>query len=360
MTATPADGGSGLASVAFQRSAAGANTWSTTIGTDSSSTGGWAIVWDTTTATPDGLYDLRAVATDAAGNVTNSATIANVRVDNDAPAAPGAPSATSPRVTAPALVWAASTSLDVAGYNVYRDGGVSPLNGSLVTGTTYTDTALALNGSADGSHTYAVEAVDASSNESVLSATGTVVIDTTAPAAPAGFAVTAAADGTIAVTVPATADKPAPNANPGTGIASTVVRRSAAGAAAPATPAEGTPVCSGTAAAASCTDATAAHGLAYAYSLFAVDAAGNVSPAASATATANDTTAPSAANGLTALAGNASATLTWQAVRPDREPRPGRLLRRPQGRRHPAGQPRRRRRGVPTWAPPTRPAQSAG
>ena len=173
MTATPADGGSGVASVAFQRSAAGANTWSTTIGTDSSSAGGWGITWDTT-ATPDGLYDLRAVATDAAGNVDDSTTIANVRVDNNAPAAPGAPSATTPRATAPVLVWPASTSLDVAGYNVYRDGGVSPLNGSLVTGTTYTDAALALNGSADGSHTY-TSRPSTPRRTRPSSATGTVV-----------------------------------------------------------------------------------------------------------------------------------------------------------------------------------------
>ena len=65
-----ADGGSGLASVAFQRSPAGANTW-TAIGTDSSSTGGWTVNWATGGVT-DGLYDLRAIVTDAAGNPTRA------------------------------------------------------------------------------------------------------------------------------------------------------------------------------------------------------------------------------------------------------------------------------------------------
>ncbi len=76
-------GGSGIAQVAFQRSPAGAGTW-TTIDTDTSVP--YSASFDTT-AVSDGLYDLRVVATDVAGNVTNSAPVANRRVDNTPPSA---------------------------------------------------------------------------------------------------------------------------------------------------------------------------------------------------------------------------------------------------------------------------------
>jgi large repetitive protein len=77
-----ADGGSGLASVQFQRSPAGAGTW-TNIGA-ADTTSPYSASWDTT-ALSDGLYDLRAVVTDNVGNTLNTATVANVRVDNTKP-----------------------------------------------------------------------------------------------------------------------------------------------------------------------------------------------------------------------------------------------------------------------------------
>src|SRR5262249_47134761 len=75
------DAGSGVASAVFQRSPAGAGTW-TTIGTATGSP--YQVSWDTT-AVADGLYDLRVVTTDNAGLSTTSATVANVRVDNANP-----------------------------------------------------------------------------------------------------------------------------------------------------------------------------------------------------------------------------------------------------------------------------------
>jgi hypothetical protein len=83
LSATGTDGGSGVLNVKIQRSAAGAGTW-TDICTDSSSP--YGCTWDTT-AVSDGVYDLRAVTTDNAGNVTNSSTVANRTVDNTAPTA---------------------------------------------------------------------------------------------------------------------------------------------------------------------------------------------------------------------------------------------------------------------------------
>ena len=91
LDATGTDGGSGVAGVTIQRSPAGAGTW-TDVCTDTSSP--YSCSWDTT-GVSDGLYDLRGVTTDNAGNTTNSTTVANRRVDNTAPSAtmtnPGSP-----------------------------------------------------------------------------------------------------------------------------------------------------------------------------------------------------------------------------------------------------------------------------
>ena len=57
LTSTTGDAGSGVATVTYQRSPAGAGTW-----TDVSAT------WNTTSVA-DGLYDLRVRVTDNAGNV---------------------------------------------------------------------------------------------------------------------------------------------------------------------------------------------------------------------------------------------------------------------------------------------------
>jgi hypothetical protein len=70
----------GVASVRIQRSKAGAGTW-TDICTDA--TAPYACAFDTTTAaTPDGLYDLRAIMTSSLGATTTSATVANRAIDN--------------------------------------------------------------------------------------------------------------------------------------------------------------------------------------------------------------------------------------------------------------------------------------
>jgi hypothetical protein len=83
LSATGTDGGSGVANVKIQRSPAGAGTW-TDVCTDTSSP--YGCTFDSTAVT-DGLYDLRAITTDNAGNTTTSSTVANRRVDNTAPTA---------------------------------------------------------------------------------------------------------------------------------------------------------------------------------------------------------------------------------------------------------------------------------
>ena len=73
LTSTTSDGGSGIASVTYQLSPANAGTWTNQ-----------AASWNTT-GSPDGLYDLRVIAIDNAGNSTTSAVVEDRRVDNNAP-----------------------------------------------------------------------------------------------------------------------------------------------------------------------------------------------------------------------------------------------------------------------------------
>ena len=72
LTGNSADSGSGVATVQFQRSPAGAGTWTNQ-----------AASFDTT-AVADGLYDLRVTTTDNAGNAFTSTAI-TIRVDNTLP-----------------------------------------------------------------------------------------------------------------------------------------------------------------------------------------------------------------------------------------------------------------------------------
>ena len=82
ITSDSADTESGVASALFQRSPHGADTWTDVASADT--TAPYSVTWDTT-AVADGLYDLRVVTTDVAGNTFTSDLVANVRVDNTAP-----------------------------------------------------------------------------------------------------------------------------------------------------------------------------------------------------------------------------------------------------------------------------------
>lgn len=91
LSGTAADAGAGIASWRVEYAPANTTTWHTACTATASP---YACDWDTTKA-GDGTYDLRAVATDAAGNVKASATRAGVRVDDSGPAVtfagPGSP-----------------------------------------------------------------------------------------------------------------------------------------------------------------------------------------------------------------------------------------------------------------------------
>jgi hypothetical protein len=81
VSSNSADSGSGVANATFQRSPAGANTWTTIGSPDTSSP--YGVTWNTTTLA-DGSYDLQVITTDNAGNAFTSPAV-TVKVDNNAP-----------------------------------------------------------------------------------------------------------------------------------------------------------------------------------------------------------------------------------------------------------------------------------
>jgi len=203
--------------------------------------------------------------------------------DAQAPTAPGGLQA-APGNAQVALVWNPATdNVGVTGYRVYRDGQLiaSPA------GAQQTDKGLT-NGH---SYTYAVAAVDAAGNQSgtaTISATPKSSRDVTAPTAPPGFTAVAG-DRQVALSWSAASDD--------VGVVYYELRRDGA----PIAFQEGRTF----------TDTSLANGTTYAYTVLAIDAAGNASPVSSATATPADTTAPSVPANLAATPGNAQVSLTW-------------------------------------------------
>jgi Bacterial Ig domain len=221
LDATGADtGGSGIASVKIQRSLAGAGTW-TDVCTDASSP--YSCDFDTT-GVADGLYDLRAVSTDSAGNSTNSSVVANRRIDNTAPSAtitnPGSPitgTKTFDGTASDTGSGVASLKFEVSptGQNTWSD---------VCTDTTspyscnYDTSALA-----DGQYDFRSRATDNAGNTANSTVYSGAIVDNAGPAAtmtdPGQYL-----RGT-SVTLGATADDGA-----GSGVASVKIQRSPAGA----------------------------------------------------------------------------------------------------------------------------------
>jgi len=83
LSGTATDAGSGIASVRFQYSVPASGTW-TDACTDSTPPTPYSCTFNTTGAA-DGLYDMRALATDTAGNTTASTVQVNRRIDNLGP-----------------------------------------------------------------------------------------------------------------------------------------------------------------------------------------------------------------------------------------------------------------------------------
>jgi hypothetical protein len=114
----------------------------------------------------------------------------SVSID-EAPEAPGAPTATQKPAGRLDLAWtASSTTTNLAGYNVYRSSGgaYTKLNATPVTTLSYSDTATV-----DGtSYTYKIRAVSSATPalESVDSSTATAVADATPPGKPSSVTLT--------------------------------------------------------------------------------------------------------------------------------------------------------------------------
>ena len=81
LSGSAADAGPGVASLRMQYTPAGTSAWTSGC---TAVVAPYSCSFDTTT-TADGVYDVRALATDLAGNTTASATVANRRIDNTPP-----------------------------------------------------------------------------------------------------------------------------------------------------------------------------------------------------------------------------------------------------------------------------------
>ena len=166
-------GGSGVASLTFQRSPASGGSW-TTIDTDTSSP--YSVSFDTT-GVSDGLYDLRAVATDVAGNTTISALVTNRRVDNTAPNA----SLDDPGANLRATVTLSSTASDPGGSGVAsRAYEYSPAGAGTWSAT---PAAFDTTGVADGLYDLRVTVTDVAGNSTTSATVANRRVDNTAPSA---------------------------------------------------------------------------------------------------------------------------------------------------------------------------------
>lgn len=178
LTGTATDAGSGIASLRFQYAPAGTTTW-TDICTDVATP--FTCAFNTTVAT-DGLYDMRTLATDNAGNTTASATQTNRRVDNNGPAvaitgpaAGGVRGAITITGTATDGVGVTTTSFE------YRQGAGAWTVACTDAVAPYT-CAVTTTGVPDGSYDLRMTATDTLGHGSA-SAIVTYIVDNTAPTA---------------------------------------------------------------------------------------------------------------------------------------------------------------------------------
>jgi fibronectin type 3 domain-containing protein len=135
-----------------------------------------------TPAPAEGSYAYTVAAFDNAGNGGTPSTPKIVVVDATPPPAPTALAGPSPTSAKPILNWASGGPDNGSGfarYNVYRNGALA----GTATGTTFTDSALTVNGSSS----YTVRAVDVAGNESTASAALAVVWDNVPPPVPTGL-----------------------------------------------------------------------------------------------------------------------------------------------------------------------------
>ena len=187
------DAGSGMASVRFQYAPTGTTTWADACSDVSTP---YSCNWDTTAIT-DGVYDMRALATDNAGNTRASTTIASRRVDNFAPTVsvvdPGSPIRGTLAIAA----------------NAYDGGGVAsvtiqrkPTSGSTWT-TLCTDNASPFSCSlntttlTDGGYDFQAIATDNAGRTTTSPLVANRVVDNTGPRASAVTSTSGGSAGTL-------------------------------------------------------------------------------------------------------------------------------------------------------------------
>ena len=211
--------------------------------------------------------------------------------DTQAPTSPGNLVASASGMTSIALSWSASTdNVGVAGYRISRNGNQV----ATVSGLSWTDSGLAVG----TSYTYSVVAYDAAGNVSpAASVVGTTASDTEAPTAPGNLVGNPMSSTTVSLSWTASSDN--------VGVTGYRVNR------------DGTLVTTVTGT--SWSEGGLTPGASYKYSVVGVDAAGNVSAAATTVTTmlSADTEAPTAPT-LTATLGKGGKTnLTWTASTDD-------------------------------------------
>ncbi len=246
---------------------------------------------DSDSAVVPGTYVYSVVAFDGAGNTTSSA-VRTVIVDTTAPSAPGSVTATTPTNAKPVISWAAAsdgsgpTSSGIVRYDVYRG---AVLAGSS-TSTSYTDAGATANSSIS----YTVVAVDGAANRSPASTAAAVVYDTSSPPTPTNIGGTTP---TATAPVITWASGGADNLS---GLAYYAVFRGS------------TQI--GTTSSLSFTDSQLATTGAQAYTVKAVDLAGNTSAATSARTIIFDPTPPGQPGKPTIASPTHAPALTWSAA----------------------------------------------
>jgi hypothetical protein len=199
VSGTGSDGGSGVASTSVQYRPSGGGSWST-ICTQSSATA--TCSWNTASLA-DGLYDLRTIATDVAGNTTTTSPIvANRRLDNIAPSA----TMTAPAANLNGTVTLASTSSDAAnGTGVasvryeYKPTSGSTWNTACTSSTTPFSCSFNTGSTIDGLYDFRAVAIDGVNLTGTSAAVTSRRIDNTAPGATMG-ALAANLSGSVSLT----------------------------------------------------------------------------------------------------------------------------------------------------------------
>ena len=267
----------GVASYTIARNGSGIATVSST-----------TLAYTDTTTVPATNNSYTILAQDAAGNISPASNAVSITTrDTIAPTAPTNLIATQSGPTTASLNWTAATdNVGVSKYLILR-GGVQI---GTSTTTSYSDSGL----SATTVYTYTVEAQDSAGNTSAASASSSITTpapsDTTPPSAPTSLKATVSGT-SVALSWTAATDN--------VGVTGYKIDRTA--------------VQIGTSTITSYNDSGLAHGTTYTYTVYAVDAAGNVSAVSNSASATIAAVLPGAPTAVTATAGDTTASVTFSA-----------------------------------------------